>query len=121
MRLADFDAPELDDLGGQCAKALLQRVACGRQLVCRATPGRSGRVVVYDRVIAACTLGGRRLGEVLRAAGGTARAAGSTRPFTCGALRGRLCENPPRLSCGRVPLRQHVADVGGASRIAEHR
>ena len=71
VRLADFNAPELHDLGGQRAKALLQRVARGRQLVCRATPGWSGRVVVYDRVIAACTLGGLRLGDVLRAAGGT--------------------------------------------------
>lgn len=70
VRLADFDAPELHDLGGQRAKALLQRVTRGRQLVCRATPGRSGRIVVYDRVIATCTLGGRRLGDVLRAAGG---------------------------------------------------
>lgn len=70
VRLADFDAPELHDVGGRRAKALLQRVTRGRQLVCRATPGRSGRVVVYDRVIAACTLGGRWLGDVLRAASG---------------------------------------------------
>lgn len=71
VRLADFDAPELHDPGGQRAKALLQRVTSGRELVCRATPGRNGRVVVYDRVIAACTLGGRRLGDGLRAAGGS--------------------------------------------------
>ncbi len=70
VRLADFDAPELKDAGGARAKAMLKRVTRGRQLVCRATPGRSGRVVVYDRVIAACTLGGRRLGDLLRAAGG---------------------------------------------------
>ncbi len=70
VRLADFDAPELADAGGARAKALLKRVTRGGQLVCRATPGRSGRVIVYDRVIAACTLGGGRLGDILRAAGG---------------------------------------------------
>ena len=70
VRLADFDAPELQDARGARAKALLQYITRGRQLVCRATPGRSGRVVVYDRVIAVCTLGGRRLGDLLRAAGG---------------------------------------------------
>ena len=70
VRLADFDAPELQGAGGARAKALLKRITRGRQLVCRAAPGRSGRVVVYDRVIAACTIGGRRLGDVLRAAGG---------------------------------------------------
>ena len=70
VRLADFDAPELNDAGGARAKALLKRVTRGRELLCRATRGRSGRVVVYDRVIAACTLGGRRLDDLLRAAGG---------------------------------------------------
>lgn len=70
IRLADFDAPELQDARGPRAKALLERITRGRQLVCRSTPGRSGRVVVYDRVIAVCTLGGRRLGDLLRAAGG---------------------------------------------------
>lgn len=70
VRLADFDAAELHAAGGARAKALLTRVARGRTLVCTAEPGRSGRVIVYDRVIAACTLGGRRLGNVLRSAGG---------------------------------------------------
>lgn len=46
VRLADFNAPELKDAGGARAKALLKRVTRGRQLVCRATPRRSGRVVV---------------------------------------------------------------------------
>lgn len=70
VRLADFDAVELHAPGGARAKTLLARVARGRTLVCTAEPGRSGRVIVYDRVIATCTLGGRRLGDVLRSAGG---------------------------------------------------
>ena len=71
VRLADFDAPELRAAGGAGAKALLTRLARGRTLACTAVPGRSGRVVVYGRVIAVCTLGGRRLGDVLPRAGGT--------------------------------------------------
>jgi hypothetical protein len=41
----------------------------GRRLECVATRGRSGRVIVYDRVIATCRLDGRRVGDLLRAAG----------------------------------------------------
>lgn len=70
VRLADFDVPELNANGGQRAKALLTRVTSGRSVVCTAVRGRSGRVVVYDRVIAVCTRDGRRLGDFLREAGG---------------------------------------------------
>lgn len=64
IRLADFYAPELNELGGIAAKRRLERIAMGKMLVCRA--GRRS----YDRVVATCTLGGRPLGSVLRAAGG---------------------------------------------------
>lgn len=64
IRLADFYAPELNELGGMNAKRRLERVAMGKVLTCRA--GRRS----YDRVVAACTLGGRPLGSLLRAAGG---------------------------------------------------
>ena len=64
VRLADFYAPELHDAGGRDAKRRLERLVLGRPLVCRA--GRRS----YDRVVAACTLGGRPLGVLLRAAGG---------------------------------------------------
>jgi micrococcal nuclease len=64
VRLADFYAPELHDSGGRDAKDRLARLASGRTLVCRA--GRRS----YDRVVAACTLGGRPLGDLLRVAGG---------------------------------------------------
>jgi micrococcal nuclease len=64
VRLADFYAPELHEAGGREAKRRLERLAMGKPLVCRA--GRRS----YDRVVAACTLGGRPLGLLLRQAGG---------------------------------------------------
>ncbi|KXU32382.1 nuclease [Sphingobium sp. 22B] len=64
VRLADFYAPELHEAGGREAKRRLERLAMGKPLVCRA--GRRS----YDRVVAACTLGGRPLGMLLRQAGG---------------------------------------------------
>ncbi|MFN3795935.1 thermonuclease family protein [Sphingobium yanoikuyae] len=64
IRLAGFYAPELNEPGGIAAKRRLERVAMGKVLTCRA--GRRS----YDRVVATCTLGGRPLGSVLRAAGG---------------------------------------------------
>ncbi|MBX9707342.1 MAG: nuclease [Caulobacteraceae bacterium] len=70
VRLADFDAPELSAPGGQQARRRLRGLALGRRLDCVAVLGRAGRVVVYDRVIAACRLDGRPIGERLRAAGG---------------------------------------------------
>jgi len=64
VRLADFYAPELHETGGRDAKRRLERLVMGKPLVCRA--GRRS----YDRVVAACTLGGRPLGTLLRKAGG---------------------------------------------------
>lgn len=70
VRLADFNAPELGADGGQTARALLRRIALGREATCVATRGRSGRVISYDRVIAVCAIGGRGLAALLREAGG---------------------------------------------------
>lgn len=64
VRLADFYAPELHEAGGREAKRRLERLVMGKPLVCRA--GRRS----YDRVVAACMLGGRPLGNLLRQAGG---------------------------------------------------
>ncbi len=64
IRLADFYAPELNEPGGFAAKRRLEQIAMGKVLTCRA--GRRS----YDRVVATCTMGGRPLGSVLRAAGG---------------------------------------------------
>lgn len=66
VRIADFDAPELGQAGGERAKALLAAVALGRHATCIASAGRTGRVVVYDRVVAVCRVGGRPLGDLLR-------------------------------------------------------
>ena len=75
VRLADFNAPELHAQGGEAAKDALERLAMGQNAQCVATRGRNGRVVSYDRVIATCRIGGRRIGDALRAAG--ARAGGN--------------------------------------------
>ena len=69
VRLADFDAPELNASGGRAARDHLRRLVMGRQLNCVAMRGRNGRVTVYDRVIATCRLDGRRVGDLMRAAG----------------------------------------------------
>lgn len=70
VRLADFNAPELSSNQGPAAKAMLERLVLGREAQCVATRGRNGRVRSYDRVIAICRVGGRRVGDLLRAAGG---------------------------------------------------
>lgn len=67
VRLADFDAPELNQPDGRRGRQMLVGLARGRDVVCTATRGRSGRVISHDRVIATCRLGGRRLGDLLRA------------------------------------------------------
>ena len=64
VRLADFYAPELNEPGGTDAKHRLERAVMGKSLVCRA--GRRS----YDRVVAACALAGRPVGDTLRRAGG---------------------------------------------------
>lgn len=69
VRLADFDAPELNAVGGRAARDQLRRLVMGRLVDCVATTGRNGRVIVYDRVIATCRLDGRRVGDLLRGAG----------------------------------------------------
>ncbi|MBO9579519.1 MAG: nuclease [Sphingobium sp.] len=64
VRLVDFNAPELHEQGGQAAKQRLRFITLGHRLMCRA--GQRS----YDRVVAACTLDRRALGDVLRQAGG---------------------------------------------------
>lgn len=67
VRLGDFDAPELQAPDGRRAKALLEQVAFGQAVTCEAQRGRSGRVIVFDRVIAVCRVRGRPIGDLLRA------------------------------------------------------
>lgn len=69
VRLGDFDAPELHSADGPRSKQFLEQIALGREASCRAQRGRSGRVIVYDRVIAVCRVGGRSIGDLLRGAG----------------------------------------------------
>ncbi|WP_421729134.1 thermonuclease family protein [Brevundimonas sp.] len=70
VRLSDFDAPELHSPTGREDRDRLSNLVRGRVLSCAAVRGRTGRVIVYDRVIASCRLNGRRVGDLLRAAGG---------------------------------------------------
>lgn len=60
VRLADYYAPELNDLGGQEAKTALERLARGRRVECIAQKQS------YDRIIAACLLKGRSLGVLMQ-------------------------------------------------------
>ncbi|MBB3873154.1 MULTISPECIES: nuclease [Brevundimonas] len=70
VRLSDFDASELHSPTGTVDRDRLSNLVRGRNLDCVAVRGRNGRVVVYDRVIGACRLNGRRVGDLLRQAGG---------------------------------------------------
>lgn len=63
VRLADFYAPELHALGGAQAKAALEKVTRGHSVTCRADHQ------TYDRIAAACRIGQRSLGDLMRAAG----------------------------------------------------
>lgn len=63
IRLEDFYAPELHSPDGPAAKAALESVAMGRNAECIANH-RS-----YDRVVATCRIGGRSIGDMLKAAG----------------------------------------------------
>lgn len=63
VRLADFNARELTEEGGQAAKLNLRKIAFGKRVECVAGD-RS-----YDRVVAHCVVDGQRVGDVLRRAG----------------------------------------------------
>lgn len=63
VRLADFNAIELKAPGGKEAKEALRTLTFGKRVECVA--GKKS----YDRTVAACTLDGKRLGDLMRAAG----------------------------------------------------
>jgi len=63
IRLADFNAPELQEPGGPQARETLRRLVMGRRATCRA--GRRS----YDRVVARCEVGGTSVGDLMRRAG----------------------------------------------------
>lgn len=69
VRLADFDAPELHSPGGDGAKTTLVMLTLHRPVTCITERGRSGRVVVFDRVIARCWIGQTSIGDLLRQSG----------------------------------------------------
>jgi micrococcal nuclease len=63
VRLADFYAAERGSPGGPAAKTALERIALGKVVSCTAGPQS------YDRVVSACRISGRAIGEMMRAAG----------------------------------------------------
>lgn len=63
VRVSDFYAPELHDPGGEQAKAVLERIALGKQAECTAQH-RS-----HDRVVALCRIDGVSIGDRMEAAG----------------------------------------------------
>ena len=71
VRLADFNAPEKGEHGWREARGALRDLAMNRWAVCTVRAGRYGRTNTYDRVLAVCRVGGRRLGDAMRAKGVT--------------------------------------------------
>src|SRR5688572_11059679 len=49
VRLADFDSPERNELGGARATAVLTAISLGRQVECKSAKGRSGNYRSYGR------------------------------------------------------------------------
>lgn len=70
VRLTDFLAPELHEPGGRDALNRLSSITMGREAICTVEGGYGGRVRSYDRALAVCRINGRRIGDLLRAAGG---------------------------------------------------
>lgn len=56
-------------LNGPLAKYHLESVALGRPLMCRTMLWRSGRVIVFDRVIAVCHIRRQAIGGLRRQSG----------------------------------------------------
>lgn len=69
VRLGDFDAPELSTPEGKAAKAIATELFLGKHIDCIACLGARGRCRSYDRVIATCSMDGKRLGEMMRERG----------------------------------------------------
>lgn len=63
VRLQDWSAPELSQPSGRAAKTVLSSIVRGRRIRCVA--GQRS----FDRVVAACTLDGVGLGDLMRRAG----------------------------------------------------
>lgn len=63
VRLADFNAPELHGPGGADARTALSVLAMNKRASCIASHKS------YDRVVAACKIGGRPIGALLHERG----------------------------------------------------
>jgi endonuclease YncB( thermonuclease family) len=63
VRVADFNACELNESGGEAAKQNLRKIVFGKVVEC--VVGKR----LYDRTNAVCTVEGESVGDVLRRAG----------------------------------------------------
>jgi endonuclease YncB( thermonuclease family) len=64
IRLNGLHAPELGEQGGRQAKAFMEKLVSGRQVICELNGERS-----YDRLIGRCYLGGDDIAAALVSAG----------------------------------------------------
>lgn len=70
VRLANYDAFEMSQAPlGPAERMAMMSIALGREASCRVTRGRRGNYRSYGRAMAVCAVGGRDLGEAMRAGG----------------------------------------------------
>jgi endonuclease YncB( thermonuclease family) len=70
IRLGDFDAPEMDEDGGQTATKALGILVRGLRLSCTPCEGaRTSSCMTFGRTIATCRIAGHRVGDLLRQQG----------------------------------------------------
>lgn len=69
VRLADFNAPELNTPEGKAAKITIADLTLGKWADCQACEGARGQCRSYDRIIATCRIDGHMIGDLMRAAG----------------------------------------------------
>lgn len=60
VRVADFNAPELNEQNGKLARDALREIAMNKFVECE------GSHYNHDRIVAVCKIGGRSLGELMR-------------------------------------------------------
>lgn len=110
VRLVDFYAAESGSPGGAGARAALQRIALGKRADCTAGPQS------YDRVVSACTISGRAIGEMMRASGASQGGRGYAPARTTTLARRRFAAEAPQPMIDVSPYRScRAARAAGAA------
>ncbi len=60
VRIADFNAPELDKPNGKLARDALREIAMNKSVEC------DGSHYSHDRIVAICKINGRTIGDLMR-------------------------------------------------------